>query len=85
MEAIMPSSLTQLIIGMAVATGMAVVSAIAIGSAASLASTVEQAQVNAPETLTGHYESPLSDADARLSDRQQLRRIFLDGSRDRLR
>jgi hypothetical protein len=77
----MRTSLTQLIIGTAVAIGMALISVGAIGSATSRASTVEEAEVNAPETLT----TPFFDADDRLSDRQGLRRIFFDGSRDRLR
>ena len=81
----MRASLTQLILGTAVATAMAVISVGAIGSAASRASTVEEAQINAPETLISQHESPFFDADAKLSDRQELRRLFFDGSRDRLR
>ena len=81
----MPSSITQLVIAMAVAVAMAVVGVNAIGSTAGLASTVELAQVDAPETVTGGHESSLSDADPRVSDRQQLRRLFLDESRNRLR
>jgi hypothetical protein len=76
MEAIMPSSISQLIIGMAVAGAMAVASVIAIGSAVAQ-STVEQAQVIAQEALTNRHESPLSETDFRLADRQQLRKIFL--------
>jgi hypothetical protein len=81
MEAIMPSSITQLVIGTAVAIGMAVVGVSVIGSAAA----VEQAQVNAPQILVNRDESPLSEEDARLADRQQLRRIFFDKSRGRPR
>jgi hypothetical protein len=52
-----------------------------IGSAA----VVEQAQVNAPQILVNRDESPLSKEDVRLADRQQLRRMFFDESRGRLR
>jgi hypothetical protein len=76
----MPSSITQLVIGTAVAIGMAVVGVSVIGAAA-----VEQAQVNAPQILVNRDESPLSKEDARLADRQQLRRMFFDESRGRLR
>jgi len=77
MEASMPSGITQLFIGMVVAIGMALVGVSAIGGAAEL----ERAQANTPGISTGHVEP---DADARLSDRQQLRRLFFD-ERERLR
>ena len=83
MEAIMPSSITQLVIGIAVAIGIAVVSVGAIGSAVAQ-SPIEKAQLTAQEALTNRPEPPLSETDFRLSDRQQLRIHFLDG-RDRLR
>jgi hypothetical protein len=83
MEAIMPSSITQLVIGIAVAIGIAVVSVGAIGSSVA-ESPIEKAQLTAQEALTNRPEPPLSETDFRLSDRQQLRIHFLDG-RDRLR
>ena len=83
MEAIMPSSITQLVIGIAVAIGIAVVSVGAIGSTVAQ-SPIEKAQLTAQEALTNRPEPPLSETDFRLSDRQQLRIHFLDG-RDRLR
>ena len=78
MEAIMPSGTKQLVIGMVVAIGVAIISA--IGSAA----VFERAHPSAPETPAGGAK-PLSDADVRLVDRQQLRRIFFDEPRNRLR
>jgi hypothetical protein len=83
MEAIMPGSITQLVIGIAVAIGIAVVSVGAIGSAVAQFP-IEKAQLTAQEALTNRPEHPLSETDFRLSDRQQLRIHFLDG-RDRLR
>ena len=79
----MPRSITQLVIGIAVAIGIAVVSVGAIGSAVAQ-SPVGQAEVIGQEALTNRYGSPFSETDFRLSDRQQLRIHFLDG-RDRLR
>jgi len=84
MEAIMPRSITQLVIGIAVAIGIAVVSVGAIGSAVAQ-SPIEKAQLTAQEALTNRPEPPLSETDFRLSDRQQLRGYFLDGSRERFR
>jgi len=66
----MRSNITQLIIGTAVAFGM---------------SLVAPTQVMGQEGLTNRFESPISETDFRISDRQQLRGYFLDGSRDRLR
>ena len=79
MEAIMRnSSITQLVIRTAVAVGMSVIAVSAIGCA------VAQSPVVATE-VSGQKRSPLSDADFRLTERQQLRGYFFDGSRDRLR
>ena len=74
----MRSSISRLVIGTAVAIALSIVGVGAIGSAAELES-IERAQV-APK----HYES-FSDADARLGDRQQLRRMFINESSDRIR
>ena len=79
----MPSSITQLVIGIAVAIGIAVVSVGAIGSSVAQ-SPIEKTQLTAQEALTNRPEPPLSETDFRLSDRQQLRIHFLNG-RDRLR
>jgi Spy/CpxP family protein refolding chaperone len=78
----MRSSITQLIIGTAVA--MSVVAVSASGSAVAQ-SPVWQAQVIGQEALTNRYGSPFSETDFRLSDRQQLRGYFLEGSRERFR
>ena len=78
----MRSSITQLIIGTAVA--MSVVAVSASGSVVAQ-SPVGQAQVIGQEALTNRYGSPFSETDFRLSDRQQLRGYFLDGSRERFR
>jgi hypothetical protein len=71
METIMPSSLTQLVIGTVVAIGMAVVGVSAIGSAAAF----EQPQVNASEILINRPESLLSNEDARFADLGDLRSL----------
>lgn len=72
------SSITQLVIRTAVAVGMSVIAVSAIGCA------VAQSPVEATE-VSGQKRSPLSDADFRLTEHQQLRGYFFDGSRDRLR
>jgi hypothetical protein len=85
MEAIMQSGIARLIIAIAAATGVAIVSASVAGHAAPPALTVEQTPVNELDVLTVDEQSARAEADDRLSDREQLRRILLDGSRDRLR
>jgi hypothetical protein len=85
MEATMPSSITQLVIGIAAAIAMAAVSVGAIGNDATAQSTVEQTQASPKGGLTNRYETQSSEVDFRLGDHQQLKRILLDGSRDRLR
>jgi hypothetical protein len=84
MEAIMRSNVTQLIIGAAVAIGMSVVAVSAIGSAVAQ-SPADPTQVMGQEALTNRFGPPISETDFRISDRQQLKGYFLDGSRDRLR
>jgi hypothetical protein len=85
MEATMPSSITQLVIGTAAAIGIAAVSVSAIGNDAAAQSTVEQTQASPKGGLTKRYETQSSELDFRLGDHQQLKRILLDGSRDRLK
>jgi hypothetical protein len=80
MEAIVASSITQLVVGIAVAIGVAAVPVGPIGSAGAQS----PIEIIAQEALTNRFETPLSETDFRLSDRQQLRIHFLDG-RDRLR
>jgi len=70
----MPNSITQLVIGTAVA--LAVVTA--LGSSSAVGQT-ERILVNQDEP------SVVSETDARIEDYQQLRRLFLDGSSGRLR
>jgi hypothetical protein len=74
MEAIMPGSITQFLLGTAVAIAMAAASVGVIGSAVAQ-SPIERIQAIAPEA--GHDATLHSAADARLGDRQQLRRMFL--------
>ena len=69
---------STLIIGTAVAVGITVVAVTAVAQ-----SPVEPIQIVAQQTLNNRSESPFSEIDFRLSDRQQLRGYFLDGSRDR--
>jgi hypothetical protein len=63
----------------------AAVSIGAIGNDAAAQSTVEQTQASPKGGLTNRYETQSSEVDFRLGDHQQLKRILLDGSRDRLR
>ncbi len=76
------SSITRLVIRTAVAVGMSVIAVSAIGCAVAQPP-VEATEVSAQKALPNR--SPLSQVDFRLTDRQQLRGYFLDGSRDRLR
>jgi hypothetical protein len=70
-EAIMRNtSITQLIIGTAVAVGMSVIAISAVAQ-----SPVEATQ----EVLTNRFTSPSSETEFRLSDHQQLKGYFLDG------
>jgi hypothetical protein len=70
-EAIMRNtSITQLIIGTAVAVGMSVIAISAVAQ-----SPVEATQ----EALTNRFTSPSSEIEFRLSDHQQLKGYFLDG------
>ena len=80
----MPSNITQLAVRMAVVIGTFFFAISEIGSALAQ-SPVESAQVMGQEALTNRYGSPTSGTDFRISDRQQLRGYFLDGSRGRLR
>jgi hypothetical protein len=81
MEAIMASSITQLVVGIAVAIGVAVVTVGPIGSAGAQS----PIEIIAQEALTNRPETQISETDFRLSDRQELRGYFLDGSRGRFR
>jgi hypothetical protein len=76
MEAIMPSTITQPVVGIAVALAMTFVSISVIGSAVAQ-SPVERAEVTAEETLINRHVSPVSETDFRLGDHQQLRKLFL--------
>jgi hypothetical protein len=84
MEAIVPSSITQRVIGIVAAIGMVAVSIGVIGNATAQ-SAMEQVQTPPKGDLTNRYETQSSELDFRLGDHQQLRRMFLDGSRDRLK
>ena len=74
------SSITQLIIGTAVAVGMSVLAISAV------AQPPIETQTTAQEPLlTNRYGSPSSETALRLSDHQQLKGYFLDRSHDRFR
>jgi hypothetical protein len=77
LEIVMPRSIMQLFIGIAVATGFAVVGVSAIGGA------VAQSPLDQALSTTNRYESPVSETDFQIGDHQQLRNIFFSG--DRLR
>jgi hypothetical protein len=76
MEAVMPGSITQLLVGTAVAMAMALAGVSVIGSAVAQ-SRMQHIQASAHGSLIGHHQSPISDPDTRLADRQQLRKIIL--------
>jgi hypothetical protein len=77
-EAVMPRSISQLLIGATVAIGFAVVGVTALGTA------VAQSPFEQTKSTTNRYEPAVSETDLRIGDHQQLRNIFF-GSRDRLR
>jgi hypothetical protein len=83
MEAIMRSTVRQLIIGMAVAIGLSAVGVSAIGGA--VAQSAERAPAMTHDGVISGYDSAPFEGGGRLGDRQQLKHYFLDGSRDRLR
>jgi hypothetical protein len=76
----MPSNIAQLVTGIVVAVGLALVGVSAIGAAAAF----ERAQARTAEAPAGQIE-PLADTDVNLGERQQLRRLFFDGPRERMR
>ena len=80
----MQNNMTQLMIGTAVAIGMSMVAVSAIGSAVAH-SPEETTQVIGQKALLNHHGSPMSEMDLRLSEHQQLRGYFLDGSRDQFK
>jgi hypothetical protein len=63
MEAIMPNSITQLVVGTAVALAMTVASVGVIGGTVAQ-SPVAQGQLLAHETLINRFNSPVSETDA---------------------
>jgi hypothetical protein len=66
------------------AIGMSLVAVSVLGSARAQSPT-ELSQVGGQEALTNRFESPVSEMDFRLSDRQQLSEYFRAGLPDRLR
>jgi hypothetical protein len=66
-----PSSITQLVIGTVFAIGIAVVGVGAIGSATAF-------EHNASEIVINRLESPISEEDARVVDRERLRKLFFN-------
>ena len=63
------SSITQLIIGTAVAVGISVIAI----------SAVAQSPVEPTQQVLTNRSTPISETEFRLSDRQQLKAYFLDG------
>ena len=61
--------------------GMSLVAVSVLGSARAQS----PAQISGQEDLTNRFESPVSETDFRLSDRQRLNDYFLARSHDRLR
>ena len=82
-ETNMPSTVRQLITGVAVAVALASVGVGAIGGA--LAQSPRRLPALAQDGLVGGYNAAPFDVGGRLGDRQQLQHYFLDGSRDRLK
>jgi hypothetical protein len=66
----------QFTIRMAVASGLAFVGISAAGSIVAY-SAVERAWMIAQETITKPFRAPVQNEEFRLSDHQQLRKIFL--------
>ena len=72
----MCSSIRQFTARMVVASGIAVVGVAAIGSVAAY-SAVERARAITQDNLAQPFQSPVPKAEFRLSENQQLRRMFL--------
>ena len=72
----MRSSITQFAVRVVVAIGIAFVAVSVIGSAVAY-SAVERARMIVQETITKSLRSPAPKTEFRLSDHQQLRKIFL--------
>jgi hypothetical protein len=72
-------------IGVALAIALAVVAVTAFGIAAAVSSTVEHSHVRIAQPVSARPASPGADAGLRLSGHQQLRKLVVDPSRDRLR
>jgi hypothetical protein len=77
MEAIMPNSITKSVVGIVAVAGALAVGVGTIGSAVAQ-SAMEQSEAQSQRVLTNRDEDQSSEID-RLSDYQQLRRVFLPG------
>ena len=66
------------------AIGVSLVAVSVLGSARAQ-SPAELSQGSGQEALTNRFDSPVSETDFRLSDRQQLNAYFFARSHDRLR
>jgi hypothetical protein len=75
------ASIRQLIIGTAIAVAISAVGVSVIGNAVALAPATERAQAGAPDSRRQESHAFAG----RFSDHQQLRRIFIDEARERLR
>ena len=77
------ASIRQLIIGTAIAVAISAVGVSVIGNAVALAPAAQRAQATAPQPRGD--QATLPDIAGSLSEHQQLRRIFIDEARARLR
>ena len=68
----------MLVIGVVFALGM-VIAGVSVTPGATAAEAAEE--VTKPQPLINRYEPPPSEAEPRISDREQLKRYFLQGER----
>jgi hypothetical protein len=79
----MASSIRHLVIGVVIAVAIATIGVTVIGRAAALAPATQRAQAIASEPRGDQATLPTTAP--RFSEHQELRRIFIDPTRERLR
>jgi hypothetical protein len=77
-QACLPIQTKMLVTGVVFALGM-VIAGVSVTHGATAAEAAEE--VTKPQPLINRYESPPSEAEPRISDREQLKRYFLQGER----
>ena len=77
-QACLPIQTNMLVTGVVFALGM-VIAGVSVTHGATAAEAAEE--VTKPQPLINRYESPPSEAEPRISDREQLKRYFLQGER----